>query len=77
MSQILQNDKSASKCFVLHGILPQYIDPKQPPSKKKPFATILNQPMNHTVMSLGHRELMLTMSSYLDLGRGNPTRGAL
>lgn len=43
------SDVSSSKFFVSNGSLPAYIDPHQPPSAKKPFSTILNQPFTHTV----------------------------
>ncbi len=49
MLGIWSEDAPTSKFYVSHGALPQYIDPKQPPGKKKPFATIANQPFNHTV----------------------------
>jgi len=49
MFNISSRDAPTSKFFSSRGALPQFVDPKQPPSKRKPFATILNQPINHTV----------------------------
>ncbi|MCJ1240112.1 hypothetical protein MMC14_008112 [Varicellaria rhodocarpa] len=42
--------ESPSKCYVTHANLPKYIDSEQPPIKRKPFSTILNQAFNHTVL---------------------------
>jgi len=52
MSNLLNPESPSSKCFISTGTLPRFIDPKQPPTKKKPFSTIMNQPFNHTVSSL-------------------------
>ncbi|OJJ05690.1 hypothetical protein ASPVEDRAFT_174862 [Aspergillus versicolor CBS 583.65] len=37
------------KCYTTVAQLPQFIDPKQPPTKKSPFSTILSHPLVHTV----------------------------
>ncbi|KAF2223057.1 ribonuclease P 40kDa subunit-domain-containing protein [Elsinoe ampelina] len=37
------------KCLFSHILLPQTIDDKQPPTKKKPFSSILDSPFHHTV----------------------------
>ncbi|KAL1306911.1 hypothetical protein AAFC00_005554 [Neodothiora populina] len=37
------------KCFFAHTVLPQYIDDKQPPTKKRPFSTVYAQAFNHTL----------------------------
>lgn len=52
-----RNELSVSKCYVSHGCLPQFIDPKQLPSKKKPFSTILNQHFTHTVRTCYRTQL--------------------
>lgn len=52
-----RNEPSASKCYVSHGCLPQFIDPEQLPGKKKPFSTILNQSFTHRVELLLSEEL--------------------
>ena len=44
-----EKDLPSSKCYVTHGSLPLFVDPKHPPIKRKPFSTILNQPFNHKV----------------------------
>lgn len=46
------NDQPSAKCYVTHGSLPSYIDPAQPPTKKKPFSTILGHTFAHTVSLL-------------------------
>jgi len=38
-----------AKCYFTHTLLPQYVDDKQPPTKRKPFATILGHSFVHTV----------------------------
>jgi len=40
------------KCFTTVTELPTFVDPKQIPSKKVPFSTILNYPFVHTVSSI-------------------------
>lgn len=40
------------KCFTTVTQLPAFVDPKQIPSKKSPFSTILNHPLTHTVIEL-------------------------
>lgn len=37
------------KCYTTVTQLPAYVDPKQPPTKKSPFSTILGHPFVHTV----------------------------
>lgn len=49
MFSSLSKQVSTSKCYLSRGALPQYIDLKQLPSSKRPFATILNQHFTHTV----------------------------
>ncbi|GAB7339049.1 hypothetical protein MBLNU457_5708t1 [Dothideomycetes sp. NU457] len=39
----------ASKCYYSSCALPQYIDDKQPPAKRKPFSTVLEHPFNHSL----------------------------
>ncbi len=38
----------ASKCYVTHGVM-AHVDPKQPPSKSKPWATLTSQDFIHRV----------------------------
>ncbi|MCJ1368302.1 hypothetical protein MMC16_007444 [Acarospora aff. strigata] len=49
MFEIGADSKPAEKCYVTHGPLPAYIDPKQPPTKRRPFSTILNHTFSHTL----------------------------
>ncbi|KAF2496037.1 hypothetical protein BU16DRAFT_364718 [Lophium mytilinum] len=44
------NDKAPdSKCYFTHSLLPSYIEPTLPPTKKKPFSIFLTQPFTHTL----------------------------
>jgi len=43
------HDRASDKCYFTQCALPQYIDQSQPPTKRKPFSTILEHPFNHTV----------------------------
>lgn len=52
MFSSLSKEVSTSKCYLSRGALPQYIDLKQLPSSKRPFATILNQHFTHTVTTI-------------------------
>ncbi|OJJ57490.1 hypothetical protein ASPSYDRAFT_1056636 [Aspergillus sydowii CBS 593.65] len=47
----LEDDDASGheKCYTTVAQLPQFIDPKQPPTKKSPFSTILSHPLVHTV----------------------------
>ena len=42
----------SSKAVVSTGDFPGYVDPQQPPSKKKPFGAIMSQDFTHTVDDL-------------------------
>ncbi|WPG99638.1 Hypothetical protein R9X50_00245700 [Acrodontium crateriforme] len=42
-------DGSKPKCFFTESSLPAYVDHTQPPTKKKPFSTVLNQTFSHTL----------------------------
>lgn len=48
----LEDDDTSGreKCYTTVGQLPQFIDRKQPPTKKSPFSTILSHPLVHTVL---------------------------
>lgn len=45
----------SSKAMVSTGMLPKSVDPKQPPSKKKPFSAIMDQPFTHKVNGCSRR----------------------
>lgn len=51
MFKAMSKESPVSKCYVSRGGLPKHIDAAQMPSKKNPFAAILNQPFTHTVHS--------------------------
>ncbi|RAL17231.1 ribonuclease P protein subunit p40, partial [Aspergillus homomorphus CBS 101889] len=54
------------KCFTCLGQLPPYIDPKQPPTKKAPFAAVLGHPFIHTVEVTLPKEAHTTIQASLD-----------
>ncbi|KAK0659842.1 Ribonuclease P protein subunit p40 [Lasiodiplodia hormozganensis] len=48
MLDILNDNAPSAKCYFTHAMLGEHVDDKQPPTKKKPFNTILAQPFSHT-----------------------------
>ena len=50
MPSLSKSGRPSSRLSVTYGSFPERIDPQQPPSKKLPFHTIMNQPFNHTVV---------------------------
>lgn len=44
-----KNGHHISKCFFTYSEMPELINEKQPPVKKKPFSTIQSHPFTHTV----------------------------
>ncbi|CAO1605036.1 hypothetical protein XANCAGTX0491_008572 [Xanthoria calcicola] len=52
MFNVLRKEPPTSKLYLSQGPLSQKFDFDQPPSKKKPFSTILNQPFTHSVVCL-------------------------
>ncbi len=46
------DEKKLAKCYVTHGRLPAEIDPKQPPTKRQPFAAPASIAFTHTVSSI-------------------------
>ncbi|GME23122.1 Ribonuclease p 40kda subunit [Neofusicoccum parvum] len=48
MLGIENSDAPTSKCYFTHAVLGEHVDERQPPTKKKPFSTILAQPFSHT-----------------------------
>lgn len=49
MLDIGKEEATKAKCYFTHSTLPQYIDDSQPPTKRKPFSSILAQPYSHSV----------------------------
>ncbi|KAF2264476.1 hypothetical protein CC78DRAFT_494908 [Lojkania enalia] len=49
MIDIRKNDGPYPKCYFTHSLLPGYIDPQNPSTKKKPFSTFLAQHFSHTL----------------------------
>ena len=68
MYNSLKSKSTASKSYVSHGTLPQYIDPEQPPSKKNPFSTILNQSFTHTVWYHHLADIMRAKAEVYNVG---------
>lgn len=44
-----RTQRAESKCYVTHGTM-GHLDPKQPPVKRKPFASVLAVPFVHKVL---------------------------
>ncbi|KAL8728695.1 MAG: hypothetical protein Q9181_005254 [Wetmoreana brouardii] len=57
MFDMLRNEGTTPKLYASQGELPNNIDDKHPPSKKKPFSTILNQPFTHSAQVILPEEL--------------------
>ena len=49
MSSLVMSGAPPSKAVVSAGNFPRYVDPLQPPSKKKPFSAMMSQDFTHTV----------------------------
>lgn len=58
MQWLARNDTPPAKCFFSHGTLPNYVDTAQPPTRRKPFTTIVDQRWSHTVQMLLPVELL-------------------
>lgn len=52
MFNVLRKETPTSKLYVSQAQLSNKFDLDQPPSKKKPFSTIINQPFTHSVVCL-------------------------
>ncbi|KAL8854565.1 MAG: hypothetical protein Q9221_000600 [Calogaya cf. arnoldii] len=57
MFNVLRKESPTSKVYVSQGQLSNKFDFGQPPSKKKPFSTILNQPFTHSAQVILPEEL--------------------
>jgi len=49
MLPLAKNDTPTEKCLFTHGPLPAYIDETQPPTKRKPFSSLLAPKWYHSV----------------------------
>ena len=49
MTALIQNSGPKPKCFFTNTTLPRFVNHEQPPTKKKPFSTILKHPYGHVV----------------------------
>ena len=47
----VMSESPSTKITVFRGLLPHWTDPKEPPSKRAPYSTILAQPFTHTVFA--------------------------
>ncbi|RDW94136.1 ribonuclease P protein subunit p40 [Aspergillus mulundensis] len=54
------------KCYTTIASLPQFIDPKQPPTKQSPFSTILSNHFVHTVEVTMPKEIYSSIESQLN-----------
>ncbi|OCK74639.1 hypothetical protein K432DRAFT_310335 [Lepidopterella palustris CBS 459.81] len=66
MFDFSKQDGPSSKCYFTHSILPNYIDPAQPSTKKKPFSTFLSQPFTHTADLILPEEIYELIRKELD-----------
>ncbi|OJD37804.1 ribonuclease p 40kda subunit [Diplodia corticola] len=48
MLDIANDSAPSAKCYFTHAMLGEHVSEKHPPTKKKPFNTILAQPFSHT-----------------------------
>ncbi|KAJ0420145.1 ribonuclease P 40kDa subunit-domain-containing protein [Aspergillus carlsbadensis] len=55
------------KCYTTITPLPAFIDPKQTPTKRSPFSTIMSHPFVHTVEVTLPRDVYTKIESSLDL----------
>jgi ribonuclease P/MRP protein subunit RPP40 len=60
------------KCYVTHGLY-GHIDPKQPPTKRKPFAAILSHDFLHKAELILPEELFYAMKTELFNAVAQPT----
>ncbi|KAI9673808.1 MAG: hypothetical protein M1829_003926 [Trizodia sp. TS-e1964] len=67
-----ESGKPAAKCFVSYGPLPRFIDPKEPPRRKKPFSAILKNPFFHTVELCLPEEVYLVVQDQLQIDKTQP-----
>lgn len=49
MLPLLKTDRKPQKCQISYGQLPTFIDPKQPPQRRKPFDALWALKWCHTV----------------------------
>ncbi|KAI9840054.1 MAG: hypothetical protein M1819_000247 [Sarea resinae] len=49
MFAFAESDSGGSKCYATHGLLPSFIDWREPPTKKRPLSTMSAQPFTHQV----------------------------
>ncbi|KAF2120803.1 ribonuclease P 40kDa subunit-domain-containing protein [Lophiotrema nucula] len=66
MLDIRKDDGPHSKVFFSHTLLPGYIDPRNPSTKKKPFSTFLAQPFSHTVDLILPEEIYELVQAHLE-----------
>ncbi|KAK5121545.1 hypothetical protein LTR16_004319 [Cryomyces antarcticus] len=66
MLGLAKQEAPSSKCYFTNNTLPAYIDGKQPPTKKKPFSTVLAQPFSHSTTLILPSELYELIKHELD-----------
>ncbi len=70
MLPLAKTDEPPSKCLFTHGRIPAFVDESQPPTKRKPFSSILAQKWSHTVDLILPAELLDAMESKLEGDKG-------
>lgn len=57
MFTFAKSEQHVSKCLFTYGEMPEHINEKIPPVKKKPFSTIQSHPFMHTVSEFASKFL--------------------
>lgn len=70
MFGIEKQDARSTKCYFTHAALGEHVDDKHPPTKKKPFATVISQPFSHTVRGCTHRLHVISIEQFADFETG-------
>ncbi len=70
MLPLAKTDLPPSKCHFTYGRIPPFVDESQPPTKRKPFSSILAQKWSHTVDLILPAELRDAMESNLEGDKG-------
>ncbi|KAF2151233.1 hypothetical protein K461DRAFT_295306 [Myriangium duriaei CBS 260.36] len=65
MLDIRDDSVLAPKCYFTHVHLPQHVDHRQPPTKKKPFSSVLDHPFNHSIDILAPNAIAHTLQDKL------------
>lgn len=70
MLPLAKNDRLPSKAHFTHGRLPPFVDDSQPPTKRKPFSSILALKWSHTIDLILSAELRDAVQSIFEGDKG-------